>query len=165
MAASMFSGSGPVLVCYDGSPESDHALAVALSVLGSHAIILVAAWQSLQTALAESGAIATSIDLDCDDAPGTEGGADAEGRTGALDLLTAAAKRARTAGHPVSTRTAQAQGPVWQTLLAVADEVDAVLIVTGTHGRGTLTSAVLGSVSRELIAHSGRPVLVVPNRT
>lgn len=43
-----------------------------------------------------------------------------------------------------------------------AKEVDADLIVVGTHGRGSVTAAVMGSVARGLCHAAGRPVLVVP---
>jgi nucleotide-binding universal stress UspA family protein len=43
-----------------------------------------------------------------------------------------------------------------------ADEVDADLIVVGTHGRTGVTAAVMGSVARALCHVSRRPVLVVP---
>jgi nucleotide-binding universal stress UspA family protein len=40
--------------------------------------------------------------------------------------------------------------------------VDADLIVVGTHGRGGVTAALMGSVARGLCHTSHRPVLVVP---
>jgi nucleotide-binding universal stress UspA family protein len=40
--------------------------------------------------------------------------------------------------------------------------VDADLIVVGTHGRGAIATAVMGSVARGLCHTSHRPVLVVP---
>ena len=43
-----------------------------------------------------------------------------------------------------------------------ADEVDADLIVVGTHGRSGFSAALMGSVARELCHSSQRPVLVVP---
>jgi nucleotide-binding universal stress UspA family protein len=43
-----------------------------------------------------------------------------------------------------------------------ADAVDADLIVVGTHGRGAIGAAVMGSVARALCHSSSRPVLVVP---
>ena len=43
-----------------------------------------------------------------------------------------------------------------------ADDVDADLIVVGTHGRGAIGAAVMGSVARALCHSSSRPVLVVP---
>jgi len=43
-----------------------------------------------------------------------------------------------------------------------ADDVDADLIVVGTHGHGGFTAALMGSVARALCHTAGRPVLVVP---
>jgi nucleotide-binding universal stress UspA family protein len=43
-----------------------------------------------------------------------------------------------------------------------AEDVDADLIVVGTHGRSGVTAALMGSVARGLCHTSQRPVLVVP---
>ena len=43
-----------------------------------------------------------------------------------------------------------------------ADDVHADLVVVGTHGRGGVTAALMGSVARGLCHASRRPVLVVP---
>jgi len=43
-----------------------------------------------------------------------------------------------------------------------ASDVDAGLIVVGTHGRSGVTAALLGSVARGLCHTSRRPVLIVP---
>ena len=45
-------------------------------------------------------------------------------------------------------------------ILAEARRINADLIVMGSHGRGTLTSAVLGSVSAEVVDHAPCPVLI-----
>lgn len=47
-------------------------------------------------------------------------------------------------------------------ILEEADGEGATLIVVGARGRGALRSAVLGSVSREVAARAGCPVVVVP---
>ena len=49
-------------------------------------------------------------------------------------------------------------------LAQIADEVGAILIVTGTRGRGRLASAVLGSVSKTLARQAPCPVMAVPDQ-
>lgn len=47
-------------------------------------------------------------------------------------------------------------------ILQQADECNADLIVIGSHGKGKLSYAFLGSVAEKLLHKSHRPVLVVP---
>jgi nucleotide-binding universal stress UspA family protein len=46
-------------------------------------------------------------------------------------------------------------------IVAIADSLDADLIIIGSRGRGPVTSALLGSVSRGVLGETRRPVLVV----
>ncbi|HEY1567198.1 MAG TPA: universal stress protein, partial [Solirubrobacteraceae bacterium] len=55
-----------------------------------------------------------------------------------------------------------AAGSPAEAIRAAADGEDAEMLVVGSRGRGNLRSAVLGSVSRDLTANAGRPVVVVP---
>ncbi len=52
------------------------------------------------------------------------------------------------------------QGPV-DALLALADEIDARMIVVGSYGDSPLKGAILGSTPHKLLHLSKRPVLVV----
>jgi len=65
-------------------------------------------------------------------------------------------------GLPV--RTEIRDGNPVQVLLAIADDVDADVIVVGSRGFGGFPSLLLGSTSTQLAQHSHRPVLIVPAR-
>ena len=47
-------------------------------------------------------------------------------------------------------------------ILAVADRLNAEVIVMGTHGRTGIRRALVGSVAEEVLRHAHRPVLVIP---
>lgn len=53
------------------------------------------------------------------------------------------------------------EGASGQMIIHIADEVDADVIVVGSHGRGWFKRMVIGSVSEYVIHHSTKPVLVV----
>ncbi len=55
-------------------------------------------------------------------------------------------------------------GATVDTILAQADHLKADLIVIGSHGRGALYRALVGSVSEGVLRRSPCPVLVVPSR-
>ena len=48
------------------------------------------------------------------------------------------------------------------TILRVADEIDASLVVVGRQGSGKRPELLLGSTAHQIAEHSPRPVLVVP---
>jgi nucleotide-binding universal stress UspA family protein len=48
-------------------------------------------------------------------------------------------------------------------IVAFADSIDADLIVIGSRGLGAVAGALLGSVSRDVLRESRRPVVVVPS--
>lgn len=151
------SPAGPILVCYDGSVEAGHGLDVVLELLGPRRLVVLAVWQSLQTKLAESGSFGVLAAGEHDDVDEAE-------QSAARVLVHQAADRANAAGHEVTTRVEEARESIARTILQVADDIDAALIVSGSRGRGALTSALLGSVSHDVLAHSHRPVLVAPPR-
>ena len=53
------------------------------------------------------------------------------------------------------------QGVPWEEVAAVAEDVEADLVVIGTHGRRGIARALLGSVAEKILRTSSRPVLTV----
>lgn len=51
--------------------------------------------------------------------------------------------------------------PVYQ-ILEIADELDADVIVMGTHGKGVIEHAFLGSVAEKVLRKATRPVFTIP---
>ncbi|HWL89393.1 MAG TPA: universal stress protein [Polyangiaceae bacterium] len=74
----------------------------------------------------------------------------------ALDALVDARK-----SKGISLRGILRTGVAWEEANAVADELDADLIVISTHGRRGLARALLGSVAENIIRTTPRPVLVL----
>lgn len=73
----------------------------------------------------------------------------------ALGVLTDAA---------VAVKSRVCSGAPGDALLALAKEVDAHLIVSGTRGRGALHAGLSGSTARQLACHARTPVAVCPPR-
>jgi nucleotide-binding universal stress UspA family protein len=75
------------------------------------------------------------------------------------DLLEDAAVRAEE--HDVVATTVLLAGDTVDEIVAYADSHDVDLIVVGSRGHGAIANALLGSVSRGVLAESRRPTLVV----
>ena len=64
--------------------------------------------------------------------------------------------------HGAAARAELVSGRPVEGLIAVADQVDAPMIVVGHHGEGPLRGALLGATANKLLHLADRPVLVVP---
>jgi nucleotide-binding universal stress UspA family protein len=69
----------------------------------------------------------------------------------------------KTAG--VRYRTVLEDGRPASVILEVAEREKADLVVVGRRGRGGVAELLLGSVSHEIVLHSKRPVLLIPQKT
>jgi nucleotide-binding universal stress UspA family protein len=78
----------------------------------------------------------------------------------AITLLEAEVRDIRTRG--VGVQVIVRSGDPAPTLLEIADDVDAELVVVGTRGRGGPADLLLGSVARTVADRARRPTLVVP---
>jgi nucleotide-binding universal stress UspA family protein len=63
----------------------------------------------------------------------------------------------------VAAKTEVVAGNPADEIVAYADSIGADLIVIGSRGRGAVAGALLGSVSRDVLHESRRPVIVVPS--
>jgi nucleotide-binding universal stress UspA family protein len=80
----------------------------------------------------------------------------ADASRAALDA--AVAKRQ---GGPVAVDGILREGVAWEEINHVADEIDADMVVIGTHGRRGLARALLGSVAENVVRTAHRAVLTI----
>ena len=137
-----------ILVAVDGSPHADHALSEAIDIArGSRArltiITAVAEPRSGITMALAAGAAATL-------GPALLREADR--------VVRAAADRVP---DDISVTTILTEDPIRSAIMARIREGHHDLVVMGSRGRGTVRSAVLGSVSHHVLHHSPVPVLIV----
>ena len=145
----------PTLVCYDGSDQSSRGLEAIRGLLAPSEVVVLTVWQPLVTKLAETGSFGVFA---LDDETEVDESEEQAARAAAEQAV----ERARSAGHTATARVEEAQQAAWMKIIEVANEIDAGLIVCGTRGRGAIKTALLGSVSRAVLTHSGRPVLIAP---
>ena len=144
----------PILICYDGSDEAKHAIDAAADLLGPRRSVVLDVGPELTTA--ESFAVVSPV---------VPGGAFEDLNTSeALSRARAGADHARSAGFDAEARATLAS-PTWDGIVAVADEIDAAVIVLGSRGQTGAREFLQGSISHQVAEHAGRPVLIVPPAT
>ncbi len=78
---------------------------------------------------------------------------------GAQEGATAACARVASSG--VDIKPIVREGLAWEEVHKIADEVDADLVVIGTHGRKGIAHALLGSVAEKIVRTATRPILTI----
>lgn len=146
-----------ILLCYDGSPSAKHAIGAAHAIVGQSPATLLHVWEPPANALG----------------PDPFGGIETWSGPQIVELEAMALERAnrtveygteqaRDAGFKVKARLERTDLNPWRAILAIADELDAKLIVVGSRGLSPIESVLIGSTSNSLVHHSLRPVMVVP---
>jgi len=141
-------GTGPVILCWDGSPGAARAIQDARAILGEdrRAIVLF-----VHVPVEEAKGILGG--LSGPDAP-IMGSADAE------VLMEAGMRAARAVGFDAGEALIPATARTAEIIRQVADEHDAPLIAMGQRQRSALGTLLLGSVAREVLTADHRPVLL-----
>lgn len=86
----------------------------------------------------------------------------AKGLHGEHSQIHAISQRMRDAG--IDATGLLVQGATIETILNEASKHDVDMIVLGSHGRGAVYRALVGSVSEGVLRKSARPVLLIPTR-
>jgi len=148
-----------ILLCYDGSADAQAAIdRAAQSMPGAQATVLTI-WAPFLVTINHAGALglaASGVYVD-------NRQVDLNRRRAAHEHATEGAQRATAAGLHAEPRIAGQDGGSARTILAVAAEIDADIIVLGTRGLGGVKSFLLGSVSHDVVQHADRAVMVVPS--
>jgi nucleotide-binding universal stress UspA family protein len=140
----------PILICYDGSEEARRAIEAAAGLLSARQAVILDVGPPL-TLVQSYAKVFAPVN------PGFE----ADNAEVALERATAGLEQARRAGFEAVARSDVA-APTWEGIVEYANEIDAAVIVMGSHGRDAGAELIHGSVSHQVAAHAGRPVLIVP---
>ncbi|WP_284889030.1 universal stress protein [Burkholderia sp. lyk4-R2A-23] len=144
-----------ILVALDGSDTSSRALDAALDLASdTHARLTPVYVIDFLVPAYDTYGYDPSILIDAFREEGLRVTADAATRMKARDV----------AGTPQICNVAPAGEDVAQRIVGFAGEIDADLIVLGTHGRRGFRRLVLGSVAERVLRHATCPVLMIPAR-
>jgi nucleotide-binding universal stress UspA family protein len=157
MTNSMTTDRRPVLLAYDGSPESRGAVSTAVTLFPGRKLIVVAVWEP---AMAAALASASGISLHAASAEIAAEGARAE-HDHTVDTARVGAELARQQGGMAEAMSVTDRADVAMAIASVADRHDACAVVVGSRGLGRVKAPLLGSTSHGLLRRSRRPVLVV----
>ena len=152
-----------IIICYDDSEDAQGAADQAIRLFHDAPATVLTVWGPDAEAL-----VSSELGLGSGFGVGVNGMNDAA-HLDALLLEQArrtaeeGARRLRAAGVKAHSLIEQRDGGIARTVLTVAGRVDAEAVVVGTRGRGEAKSALLGSVSRDLIQHADRAVVIVPS--
>jgi nucleotide-binding universal stress UspA family protein len=148
------SADGPLILCYDGSSDARHAIQRAGGLFTGRRALVLTVWQptAVSGSLGFAWQTAGMLDLvELDRAAAEDGGR----------LADEGVRIAQEAGLLAEPVAIEASGPVWKTIVGIADRDDAATIVMGSRGLTGLRAMLLGSVSSAVVHHADRPTLIV----
>jgi nucleotide-binding universal stress UspA family protein len=145
----------PIMVATDGSTQAEKATAFAIELakgLGTE-LVIVTVWDLPYAGYGAMGFAPVPV------------GSELAwlGEEQAQKIAAEAAGRAEEAG--VETRTRVLRGFPVELICDAAKMCEPSILVVGSHGRGAMKRALLGSVSSGLVHHAQCPVLVVRGET
>jgi nucleotide-binding universal stress UspA family protein len=145
---------GPLILCYDGSIDARNAIRRAGALFAGRRALVVTVWEppTLPGSLGFAGESAGMFNLvELNRAAADEG-------SRLADEGVCIAQEVDLRAEPVAIESA---GPVWKSIVDLADRDDAATIVMGSRGLTGLRALLLGSVSSAVVHHADRPTLIV----
>jgi nucleotide-binding universal stress UspA family protein len=156
----MAGAMAPVLIGYDGSEVSRAAVRHAAELFAGRPAVVATVWEpglaAVPVGLPDTIGVGT---LPPD--PATVEAVDRVQHEHASTVAGEGAEFARSIGLAAEPQAVPDELDVADTLIGIARERGAAVVVLGSHGISGLRPRVLGSVSRKLIEHCDRPVLVI----
>jgi nucleotide-binding universal stress UspA family protein len=150
----------PVIVAYDASGEAQAALREAVALFGQRPLIVASVWEPGLAATTMTPAVGEPGMGYLPD-PAQVAAVDRAESDYASDVAEEGARLARDLGATAEALAMPDAVDVAETLVAIAEEREARVIVVGSRGLGGIKARVLGSTSRKLLHDTHRPVLVV----
>ncbi|GAA4822022.1 MULTISPECIES: universal stress protein [Tomitella] len=147
-----------IVIAYDGTENARRAIRYAGRFLAAERAILVTVWEPMVRQAARMSGLSGMMQPDWLPDDDTEDIAHVEAREVAEEGLQLAAE----AGLTAEARCIESGTTVWTTIVEIADELDADVIVTGTRGTTGLRSLIHSSTADQVLRHSHRPVMIVP---
>ena len=156
----MASDAAPVLIAYDGSEVSRTAVRHAAELFAGRPAVVATIWEPGMAAVAMGMPDTMGVGTLPPD-PVTIEAVDRVQHEHASTVAGDGAEFARSLGLAAEPQAVPDELDVADTLLGIARERGAAVIVVGSHGISGLRSRLLGSVSRKLLQHCDRPLLVI----
>ena len=153
--------AAPILIAYDGSEVSRAAVRHAAELFAGRPAVLATVWEpglaAVQGAMPGMGMGMSTQSPD----PTTIEDVDRIAREHASTVAADGAEFARSLGLVAEPQAVPDEVDVADTLIDIARGRGAAVVVVGSHGISGLRKRLLGSVSRKLIEHCDRPILVI----
>jgi nucleotide-binding universal stress UspA family protein len=151
----------PVVIAYDGSEVSRAALREAAKLFPGRPAVVVTVWEPGLATMAVGTPDAMSMGMSMMPDPATVEAVDRLQREHASTVVAQGAELAGSLGLAAEPLAVPDERDVADTVMDIARQRDAGVVVVGSHGITGLRSRLLGSVARRLIEHCDRPVLVI----
>ena len=150
----------PVLIAYDGSEVSRSAVRHAAELFAGRPTVVATVWEPGLAAMPMGLPDTMGVGALPPD-PDTVEAVDRSQHEHASTVAAEGAEFARSVGLAAEPQAVPDVVDVADTLIDIARERGAAVVVVGSHGISGLRKRLLGSVSRKLIEHCDRPILVI----